>query len=157
MIFFVKHGPDCHKLPQQPQFSLKKGSCGHTTTTAIEWSSSFYLPGQPQLSFTEGTAGIMQTLMHLLPPSAATTTRCRPEVRTHSWHHTLGCASSCYSTAWTDRSSPWLTQCWYSCPHPVCWQRWAVRPPWAPSPGRAWQAHYRTRQDGPCCCCLPQI
>lgn len=40
---------------------------------------------------------------------------------------------------------------------PVCWQRWAARLPWAPSPGRAWQARYRTRQDGPCYCCLPQI
>lgn len=40
---------------------------------------------------------------------------------------------------------------------PVCWQRWAARLPWAPSPGRVWQAHYKTRQDGPCYCCPPQI
>lgn len=193
----------------------------------------------------------MRTLRPLLPPSAATTTRCRPEARARSWHHMPGCASSCYSTTWTDQSSPWLTLCWYSCPHPdsnnntilfsenyplakvslfsvfetklkgqrqrlqglhqfhnvklesilfndqilffdlyllgnaiqnqfwylknfalsmilkkrdnendmipVCWQRWAARLPWAPSPGRAWQARYRTRQDGPCYCCLPQI
>lgn len=40
---------------------------------------------------------------------------------------------------------------------PVCWQRWAARPPWVPSPGRVWQARYKTRQDGPCYCCPPQI
>lgn len=85
---------------------------------AIEWPGCHHLPRQPQLSFTEVTAFVMRTLRPLLPPSAATTTRCRPEARARSWHHTPGCASSCYSTTWTDQSSPWLTLCWYSCPHP---------------------------------------
>lgn len=96
----------------------QKGSCGHTKTMDIEWPSRYYLPRQLQLSFTEVTAVVMRTLRPLLPPSAATTTRCRPEARARSWHHMPGCASSCYSTTWTNQSSPWLTLCWYSCLHP---------------------------------------
>ena len=39
---------------------------------------------------------------------------------------------------------------------PACWQRWAARPPWAPSPGPVWPAHSGPRPASPCCCCQPR-